>query len=440
MFFVLTFFAVTNSLVFFRAFSEVRAQGIDPSVVIQQRANLQAELSNLESQIRGFQKLIETTENQAQSLGRDIALLDAQIKKAKLEIKARTIAIQNLQGAINDRSKHIGALDEKMDRERESIAELMRRIYEIDQTPLIQAMLAYNSLSDYFFETDSADALQEAVQDSFNQLRQDRSETEQEKNDLEDRKAEEAQLKALQEIEQKRIQQAEAQKQQILTVTKGQEKAYQKLLADKAKSAATIRSQLFILNGSPSIPFERALEYAQLAEKNTGIRPAFLLGIITEESNLGQNVGTGNWSLDLADARCAKQRTAFMQITSALGLNPDLMPVSKKAWYGYCGGAMGPAQFIPTTWLLYQNGVAQITANNPPNPWDPKDALIASALLLRDNGGAGGNAAGERKAALKYLAGSNWAKPAYSFYGDDVMAIAQKYQDQINLLREYASR
>lgn len=156
--------------------------------------------------------------------------------------------------------------------------------------------------------------------------------------------------------------------------------------------------------------------------------------MIAEESNLGANIGTGNWQTALADSHCASQRNAFTALTASLGLDPNLMPVSKKAWYGYCGGAMGPAQFMPTTWKLYADRIAQVTGHNPSNPWDPLDAFAAAALYLKDLGATAGTYSAERTAALRYLAGSNWKKAAYSFYGDDVMALAAKYQEQINIL------
>ena len=99
---------------------------------------------------------------------------------------------------------------------------------------------------------------------------------------------------------------------------------------------------------------------------------------------------------------------------------------------------MGPAQSMPTTWQLYKNEVARLTGHNPPNPWDPLDAFMAAALLLKDNGAAEGTYAAERRAALRYLAGGNWKKPAYSFYGDDVMALTSKYQEQINIIQGLA--
>ena len=96
---------------------------------------------------------------------------------------------------------------------------------------------------------------------------------------------------------------------------------------------------------------------------------------------------------------------------------------------------MGPAQFMPVTWQGYKNAVAKRTGNNPPSPWDPKDAFMAAALLLKDNGAKAGNYNAEWTAAMKYLAGANWNKKAYRFYGDDVLAIAGKYQEQIDLLQ-----
>jgi hypothetical protein len=116
-----------------------------------------------------------------------------------------------------------------------------------------------------------------------------------------------------------------------------------------------------------------------------------------------------------------------------LGINPDDMKVSKKPWYGY-GGAMGPAQFIPSTWVMYKDRIGAATGQVPPNPWDARTAIFASALLMMDNGADEQNRTAERRAALKYFAGGNWAKPAYAFYGDDVMALADKFQREIDVL------
>src|ERR1700722_14844449 len=100
---------------------------------------------------------------------------------------------------------------------------------------------------------------------------------------------------------------------------------------------------------------------------------------------------------------------------------------------------MGPAQFIPSTWVLYQSRIAQASGQNPPNPWDPRTATFATALYMSDLGADADTAAAEREAALKYLAGSDWQNAAYAFYGEAVMNYTQQYQAQINQINGASS-
>jgi len=111
---------------------------------------------------------------------------------------------------------------------------------------------------------------------------------------------------------------------------------------------------------------------------------------------------------------------------------------------------MGPSQFIPSTWAIYggitktgsgwtySEGADAIRRINgtgaPANPFNNRDAFIATALLLRDNG-ATGNYASDRTAALRYYAGWGGASnPANAFYGDGVMNRKAKFEGQIKIL------
>ncbi|GAH19157.1 unnamed protein product, partial [marine sediment metagenome] len=163
----------------------------------------------------------------------------------------------------------------------------------------------------------------------------------------------------------------------------------------------------------------------------TGIRPAFLLAILSRESGLGRNIGTGTWRVDMKPS----QRKYYIEICDKLGISPDKYPVSKKVWYGW-GGAMGPAQFLPATWLGYETRVTEITGNNPPSPWNVKDAFVAAALYLVNKGANQQTHYVEWKSAMIYLAGSNWSKPYLAFYGDQVMALATQFQREVDILEQ----
>lgn len=395
------------------------------------RAELEKNLAAIEEQIAAQQKILDVRQRESVTLERDIDILNAKIERAKLSIRARTLTIDGLSRDIADKEVRIGDLSGKISREKESLGALIRRTDRIDSFSLAEVMLGGKNLSEFLVDVDGYRVIKDALRDSFRALETDRTETEAERSSLEEKRSEETELRKLQELEKKKIETQEAQKRQILKISRGIEAEYQKIIRARELSAAQIRAELFTLRGSAAIPFEKALEFATAAGKRTGVRPAFILGVIAEESNLGENVGTGNWRVDM---KAPRDSEPFLDITRRLGLNPDNMPVSKKPWYGY-GGAMGPAQFIPSTWVLYEERIARATGHNPPNPWNPYDAFFAASILLMDNGADKGTFSAERLAALRYLAGwTNANKKAYAFYGDEVMELADMYQQQINIL------
>jgi membrane-bound lytic murein transglycosylase B len=234
--------------------------------------------------------------------------------------------------------------------------------------------------------------------------------------------------------EKKVLEQREAEKRSIVSATKGQEKIYETQIKQQELSAAEIRNALFSLRDSTSKPvsFGTMYSFAQEASVRTGVRPSMILAILTEESNLGKNLGTGRWTVDMHPTR---DRPIFKEICEQLGLDPDSMPVSKKPWYGW-GGAMGPGQFIPSTWKQIVPRVARMTGIKTPNPWDPRTATFATAIYLMDAGADKQTRAAERLAAQRYLAGwANANKPAYQFYGNEVMELVDKYDSQIEVLK-----
>ncbi len=413
------------------------------------RAQLQSQLNQLEAQIASQQKILDVAQSQDVSLSRDITILNAQIAQAELSIKARNLAIQELTSGIQDKQNTIFGLNTKLNSELQSLSAMLRAEDQLDATPLMVVALSSQTLSDFFTDAQSFDQINTQIQSSFTQITATRAATQQEQDDLQNQLEEETQLRQVQQLQEQQIQSQQQQKQQILAETKGQEKSYKAIIAQNQKSAAQIRTALFQLNGSAAIPFAKALDYATAAGKQTGIRPAFLLGIIAEESNLGENVGTGSWTVDM---KAPRDTVPFKAITASLGLNPDTMPVSKKQWYGY-GGAMGPAQFIPSTWVglagyvqqpsgsgnwVYDassDRVGKRTGNTPPNPWNPQDAFMAAALYLTDSGAGSQTSSGEFKAAMCYLAGcGNVGNKSLQFYGNSVAALARKYQCQIDIV------
>ena len=65
------------------------------------------------------------------------------------------------------------------------------------------------------------------------------------------------------------------------------------------------------------------------------------------------------------------------------------------------------------------------------NPWNPRDAFMATAIYMRDLGANSGSFTAEKNAACKYYSGaacSSTRRPPNMSYGTSVMSIAEKIQ------------
>lgn len=415
------------------------------------RARLESELSNLEKEIAAKQKELSTQKGQSTSISRDIAILTTQIKKSKLDIQSKGLIIKKLGGEIIEKSKKINVLNGRIDNIKESLAQLIRKDREIDNKSFLTLLLSKNTIAEAYGDIDAFSSIKKSINKSVNEIRGVKTETEEEKNLLEQKKNKEVDTKVQLENAKKQVEISEKDKQQLLSISKDKEKTYQKLLDDKAKRRAEILSMLFNLRDVSAIPFEKALEYAKIAEGKTGIRPAFLLAILTQESNLGTdqgscyvtNIDTGSGISSKSGKVFAnvmkptRDIKPFFDITTSIGRDPYKTLVSCPIGGSGYGGAMGPAQFIPSTWQLLKNRIALMLGINTPDPWYARDAFMASAIYLTDLGAVKDSYTGERNAACRYYSGRkcDTKKPNNSFYGDSVMkkaaSIQTKYIDPL---------
>lgn len=419
------------------------------------KAKLQAEYDQLQAEIAQWQKVLDDTRAKKNTIQGDVSALDAQIKKATSEIKQRNITITTLASEIQEKTAHIATLENQLDAGHESLAKLLREKNETENLPIALLAFSSGSLSDFFSDADAVDSINRALDAQFKTLRATREETQKERDALDTKKNQELDAKHDVEVKKTVISNNQSQKKELLAVTTQQEKSYSQVLAERQQRAQEIRTALFDLRDSQGISFEKALQYANTASQKTGVRAAMILAILSQESDLGNNIGSCFVkNLSTGDGvgkntgtpfervmKAPRDTDPFSALASQLGFDWSTTPVSCPLGKTYTtsrgyGGAMGPSQFIPSTWQLYTPRLKTALGVSVPNPWNPQDAVMATALYLTDLGAAGQTYTAERNAACKYYSGRSCDKrsPTNYTYGDSVVAKAQTFQNNIDFL------
>ena len=393
----------------------------------EERKNLENQLRDLENQIGQYEGQILSYQKQGKSLKNEVAKLNDKIAKLNLQIKAINLTLVDLDRKIGETQGKIEVTENNIDSNKQVLASLLRNLYQNEQVSLIEVFLKNPKLSDFFNDLNNITLLQGNVRQTIVKITDFRDQLTEEKTQLALARTDAATIKAYQASQKNETDAVRKEKNDLLSITKGQESKYQTLLKQSKETAAQIRSRIFEFLGGGELTFAEAYEYAKLAGGATGVRPALILAVLDRESALGRNVGRCSYKTAMSPSN----QKIFLEITQALNISPDSVNISCPNADGIYGGAMGPAQFIPSTWRLYEGAVAKITGRTPANPWNNADAFVAAALYLRDAGAA----QNERNAAARYYCGSRWNRyVCTNVYGRKVVEQAERFEEDIRAI------
>ncbi|MCK4354855.1 lytic murein transglycosylase [Candidatus Parcubacteria bacterium] len=408
------------------------------------------EISQIQGDIAQTSKEKKTLQNKIYGLKKKIKNLNYKISQNNIVIKDLGVQIKDTEGSIHKSSSDIEIAEEKLIR-------ILRTIYEEDQRTLIEVFLAEDKISDFFNNLVALEILNSENKEILENIKNLKFYLEGQKGSLDNEKEELKNVVWAQTFQKEENQKTKQKQANLLKKTKGEEALYQKHLKETEEKAKEIRQRIFQLAQVPETEapsLEEAYKLAVYVEKVTKIRPALLLGLLKVESAIGKNVGQCNCAshvgcrhpeLTYKTVMGKSQRDSFIKITTGLGMDPNTAPVSCYVNGGnvQMGGAMGPAQFMPNTWLGkglsygYKQKVEAITGEVPANPWRVRDAFLAMGLYLQDFGAGNQKLQTEIGAVTAYLCGTSrmtttCRKAGGEWYRSSVMKNAAIYQEYID--------
>lgn len=407
--------AVLTALFFALLFS----RGVQAATA-EEIAEKNRQIEELQRQIEEYQSQIDANRSKASTLQGEISRLNAIINQVTLEIRSLELSIDQTGLEIQDTQAGIEDATDKLEKHKNALGEYVRLAYEGEQKTLTEILLKNETLSDFFSDLNDLKGTQDNLRLAITDIKELKAELDAKKDDLEDKITNLEKTKRLQELERGNLAGNKREKDRILTQTKGQETKYQELVARSQKDIEALRAQIGYLlqNG---ISAEEAVKYGQLAAIGAGIRPEYLLAELEQESALGSNVGKcyivdttsgstrriTNGQVYTQGIHPTRDLPLFLSITAELGKDPFQTPIScGQRW----GGAMGAAQFIPSTWMGYRDTVTRLTGHNLPNPWNIEDAFVAAAAKLSRDGASSKTREGEIAASKRYYCGNALSK------------------------------
>ena len=393
-----------------------------------ERVQLEQQLAEIEKQVNIYENTIDDYRKQGKSLQSEIKKVDAETAKLNLQIKAINLSLAQLDEELGKNRDKITTNEERLRLHKNALGDYLQTIYDQESASLAEILLANPTISDFFDNLNNLMGIQDDLRHSLENVAETQTQLLDEKEQLALRKSDAVSLKSYRDSQKKDLLNKKKEKDEILKITKGQEARYQDLLKETKKTAAQIRSRIFEFLGGGELTFEQAYKLAKIAGDLVGVKSSLILAVLDKESALGQNVGKCGYRTAMHPIR---DMGLFLALVAELNLNPDSLLVSCPNRDGAFGGAMGPAQFIPSTWNLYRSKIEELTGNRPASPWRNIDAFVGVALYLKD-AGAGSNASADqaRKAAARYYAGARWRRYLWT-YGERVVSRMRQFDEDI---------
>jgi len=200
--------------------------------------------AELEQEIAGYQQQLNDLGAQKTSLKNTISSLTATINKNTLDIKLTQNNIDSTNLQIQELSLNINKNIDLINSDTEAIASLIKQVNNYDTSSIIENLLTYNNLSDFWNEQENIYSLQNQIKEKIIETKNTKAILESNKTQTEKKKTELLNLKSTLLDKQKLLAITKKEKNKLLADTKNSETNYKKLLSDKQALANAFDSEL----------------------------------------------------------------------------------------------------------------------------------------------------------------------------------------------------
>ncbi|OGN08178.1 MAG: hypothetical protein A3J46_00885 [Candidatus Yanofskybacteria bacterium RIFCSPHIGHO2_02_FULL_41_11] len=193
---------------------------------------LRQEIERLEQQAEEYRKNIAGEHAKADSLNKEISILQNQINNLKTQI---IITVKKIDGTlleIDNVTGEIYTTQGRIEHQKSAIGELLLELYRQDRESLLIAVVKNANISDFLNRIQQTENVGESLLDLVADLKSTKNSYENHKSTLENKKQGLVNLNRQQTSQKLSLSGTQKEKDDLLKITKGQEAEYQKLLEE----------------------------------------------------------------------------------------------------------------------------------------------------------------------------------------------------------------
>lgn len=420
-----------------------------------------------DEEIKQDQNDLKEKQKEKTGVSQEIKSLDKKIKISQSFINSKIAKANKLKKSISANKRDIEELKSDLKDALKSLENFIQLKHQAENYTKIETILSHGTISDFFSDLESMEILKKSISEEVGQIKKEKQSLEDLSSELAERESAERTLAIEKTTEREKIKRNKSYKNNLLGILKKEEGLVKEKIKNSEEIKQRILSRKHKLASGVEISFGDALNLIQPYQSRFKMDSAFVLAILFQESGWGGNIGgnigqcTFNQSNKGGHTKGGftvmrnTQKDNFLKIMSGLGIDPNTQKISCPIWKdGSYGGAMGPAQFMPNTWMGIREDAAKILGERAENlsPFVNRDAFMSSAAYLKRqyNSKSCTNYANkfahirpkkelrERCAAARYYAGGNWWKHRIGrgSYGESVLKRANRFREDIRILNQ----
>lgn len=192
--------------------------------------NQKKQLEELRTRQQEYQAKINAKINDRINLNNQLAILENRLAKAQLDIESVNLEMDKTNLEIKKIEIDSANLDQKIEGQKQHIANLLRLIYKQDQISTLEMLLLNNSLSDFLNQIKYLENTNEEIASSVEDLKRDKERLDQNKLALDEKNTELLSLKTQLEQKKNNLSYEQENKNYLLEETKSSEREFQNLL------------------------------------------------------------------------------------------------------------------------------------------------------------------------------------------------------------------